>query len=119
MYGEPPAITDTSLNHVAGTATATVLGAPGAGRRYRIVGGILSVNRLSTALVNAYLNNGAAGSRLWAAQGLSVAGTPVAQIQIPEPGIVLDENTLLQLELTASAASSNSIVVVYYFTDSV
>jgi len=118
-YQKPPLIDAQDINLVAGTTSATLIAAPGANKRLRIVGGVVSLSRLSTALANFALLDGAGGSILWSSQGHSVAGNPTSPINIPEPGLHLTINTLLEAQITGSAASSSARFITYYYIDNV
>lgn len=119
MYGAPPSIADASVALAAGSAAATAIAAPGAGFRIRVVGGMLMITRSATGNADVVLRNGVGGSLIAQARGLTVAGTPIVPLVIPEPGVVLDENTLLELSTAASAAAGAAQATIYYFIDSI
>lgn len=119
-YTKPPLIASLDINIAAGNTTGTIIAAPGVGLRIRLVGGQVHINRASTAGVNLYLRNGAAGTIIWHHSGAIMAGSSGGPILVPEPGIVLSDNTLLQGETNnGSAASSNAKFLVYYYVEQV
>lgn len=119
-YLFPPSRTFGNVALVAGTATATILAAPGAGFRYRIVGGLLWINRTATGLVDVLFEDIAGVDIIWEARGMSVAGgMSNFPLIIPEPGQQLPDNTGLRIRALSSAATGNAGITVYYFIDTV
>ena len=120
VYTSPPLVASLDINIAAGNTTGTIIAAPGAGIRIRVVGGQCYINRASTASVNLFLRNGAAGTIFWQHNGCIMAGSPGSDVIIPYPGFPLSDNTLLQGETNnGSAASSNAKFLVYYHLEQI
>jgi hypothetical protein len=118
-YVEPPfAITlGFAATNVAGNST--LVGAPGAGFRNRIVGLHFALRGVVVGTVDLVIQNGPGGSGL-ATVTLNVAGSNFADVTIPEPGIILDEDTALNIQRLASAAGPfNCFATAYFFVDDI
>lgn len=103
---------------VAATLTTLVI-APGAGKRIRVVGWHVMVNKASTGVADFALQDGAAAI-YDQATGLSVAGTPyAAPPNFPEPGLQLPDNSALVINESSTIATGNYVAVAYYYIDSV
>jgi hypothetical protein len=119
-YSRPPLIVDTSVASVAGTATATVVAAPGVGFAIRVVGFILGINRSTTGIADLVLRAATTTSfRIGLANGLSVGGMSNVTKQIAEPGVQLPANEALQLVDTNTAATGSAAAMVEYYIDPV
>lgn len=120
MYRFPPLKARATVAHIAGAATAVVLAAPGGTFAYRIYGWSLYVNRLTAAaIVDIDLVETASGD-IWAqVRGAQVAGTPGSELTYPWPGYQLASNQGITLSTTSTAATGNSIAIVYYYVDNV
>lgn len=114
-YTLPPKFIAGSVALVAGAANVTVQAAPGVGFRHRLVGGVFSLNRLATGIVDLSISSG--GVLIAVARGLSVAGTPVHPIIVPEPGLQFADNEAIVLSTTSTVATGTGLVLVYFFTD--
>lgn len=116
-YVAPPTVARIAPVLVVAATNTTLVAAPAAGFRIRVVGGHWGVNRAATGVTDLALTDGAAGAVLAQGPGLSVAGTPFVPILIPEPGIVLTVATALVVNEASSIAAGNYVAVVYYYVD--
>ena len=117
MYRLPPLIANGNVGLVVGNANIALLAAPGAGLRYRVVGGNVRLNNaVAAAVVDANLQDGA-GNLLWGAAGLSLAGAPMAIIEIPAPGVRSAVNATVVVVVSSTVAAGFGVVTLYYFLE--
>lgn len=117
MYPRPPLLGTTSVNHIAGTVSATIIAAPGANNRLRFIGITGGINRNTGGIVDVRIRNGAGGETMFAALNQSVNGQSSFAYNLPEPGYQLDVNTLMQLECISTAGTGSTFVYVWYTID--
>lgn len=118
-YPGPPGVAVASLAAVVGTAVVAVVAAPGAGFRHRLVGCQLGSNRAAGATCDTELRDGV--NPIVRNYGLLAGGGDLTLAPpIPEPGIIIAENTAINFAVISSvAASSTCVCVVYFYTDTI
>lgn len=119
MYESLPLVARIAPVIVVAATNTTIVAAPGVGFRHRLVGVQLMVNRAATGVADFAVTDGAGGTVLLQAGGLSVAGLPDFAPPIPEPGIPFSLNTAMVVNEAATIAAGNYVAVVYYYTDAV
>jgi hypothetical protein len=119
MYSQPVGYVAFGVNLVVGAASGVIIGAPGAGFMLRIVGAHLTINRLSTGIVEVSLTATTSGNVIAFSKGMQLTGTSFSPISIPEPGLTLLENESLTLTTFSTAAAGAAYATVYYYVDQV
>lgn len=120
MYQKPPFISDAQIASVAGTASVTIIAAPGAGLRIRVVGGQIGVNRASAGTSDVQISAVSPGimARNFGLAG-ALGGTNTLSLDIPEPGITAGDNEAITLSIISSVAGLTGIGVLYYYIDDI
>lgn len=113
----PPAVANIVPAITAAVVNTTVVPAPGAFTRLRLVGGQLVVSRTVTGVADLTLTDGVGGAVLVRMLGLSTNGYPGGPFTIPEPGILLTVNTALVCQAISTIAAGQYAAVAYYITD--
>ena len=118
MYGTIPFTARVlSAALVIGTVTTTIVAAPGFNKAIRVVGGVLSLTRSATGIVDVILKDGGGVTFVWSVSGMSVGGTPMSALILPEPGIQLPSNTALVCDATSTTATGNAAYHILYLID--
>lgn len=115
-YLFPPLTAFVNVALVAGNTSGNVLAAPGAANAYRIVGGHVVLSQNSTANASGFIADNAGAPTALHRFGIA-PNAPFAVMSIPEPGLLLPANTPIIYSVTATAASGNALIVVYYYNE--
>lgn len=103
---------------IVGTATKTVLVAPGVGFSYRILAAILWVNRTATGVTDVLLNTvGIPTDILAEARGLRLDGTTNLYVLLPPPGQQVGDNAALEIRAPSTVAAGAGGCTIFYVTD--
>lgn len=113
----PQVVRGTSPVLVVGAVTGTVLAAPGAGLRYRLVAVSYMLTRAAAG--NVELNLQDSSIIAWFRAGLSYNSSAFAPIPIPEPGFSIAINSALTLQAISTSATGTAEAWVEYFVDAV
>lgn len=115
-YTQAPLVGVGALAVPAGVGTVVILPTLGATQFYRLVGGYLSVSRL-TGLCDVTLEDTGAVLVPVRQAGLSPAGISYLPLVIPFPGICMPNGAGVQAVLNGSAVGGTFNGVLYYFQE--
>lgn len=121
MYTQPYSwlLTTFATNAIANTATVqAVLGAPGAGLAYRIIGYRGWWRRDSTGVLDATLA-GTGGTSNIGGFALANTGNRSEESWFPFPGLLTVVNSSITLTDNCTVANQAYRFIIYYFTDAV
>ena len=119
MYSREPLLASTSMAHIVGTVTNTIVNAPGAGTRIRLVAANGGPNRAATGVTDIRVRIAGGNTYIYWAGVATAAGGVIQPYNLPEPGISLPENTALSIDCSSTVATGTTFIQVYYFLDTV
>lgn len=108
-YSTPPSYSATGFTVTNVAANTTLVASPGVGFAIRVVYVQFSLRQtVAAGIVDFVLQDGAGGTGILICN-LDVAAARTVQFNLPEPGIQISENTLLNIQKIASVAGPLSV----------
>lgn len=118
MYTAIPLTARSTINLVAGNASAVIVGAPGAGLYIRVMAWQMDINRSAgAAIVDLDLRSTTSIVLVGMARGLNLPGTTGQHMEFPSPGVAIPANESITFLTSSSAATGNAQALIWYFID--